>query len=71
MSTKIVDKTNKAVPEGVLETMKLELDVWRELWDRAGSRGLDIWYELPEAAEEEVEPDRGLTGPVSESDEGG
>jgi len=49
--------------------MKLELDVWRELWDRAGSRGLDIWYELPESAEEEC--DSGLAESVDESSEGG
>ncbi len=52
--------------------MKLELDVWRELWDQAGGRGLDIWHELPETAQEEVEqvePDP--TEPLSESDEGG
>jgi hypothetical protein len=26
--------------------MKWELDLWYELWDRAGSQGLDSWYEL-------------------------
>jgi hypothetical protein len=26
--------------------MKWELDLWYELWDRAGSQGLDTWYEL-------------------------
>jgi hypothetical protein len=26
--------------------MKWELDLWYELWDRAGSQGLDNWYEL-------------------------
>ena len=25
--------------------MKWELDLWYELWDRAGSQGLDIWYD--------------------------
>jgi hypothetical protein len=24
-----------------------ELDLWYEMWDRAGSQGLDTWYELP------------------------
>jgi len=26
--------------------MKRDLDLWYELWDRAGSQGLDTWYEL-------------------------
>ena len=26
--------------------MKWDLDLWYELWDRAGSQGLDTWYEL-------------------------
>ncbi len=26
---------------------KWELDLWYEMWDRAGSQGLDTWYELP------------------------
>jgi hypothetical protein len=26
--------------------LKWELDLWYELWDRAGSQGLDNWYEL-------------------------
>ena len=26
--------------------MKWELDLWYEMWDRAGSQGLDTWYEL-------------------------
>ena len=26
--------------------MKWELDLWYELWDRAGSQGLDTWHEL-------------------------
>jgi hypothetical protein len=26
--------------------MKWELDLWYELWDRAGSQGLDTWYDL-------------------------
>jgi len=27
--------------------VKWELDLWYELWDRAGSQGLDTWHELP------------------------
>jgi hypothetical protein len=27
--------------------MRSELDLWYEMWDRAGSQGLDTWYELP------------------------
>jgi hypothetical protein len=23
-----------------------ELDLWYEMWDRAGSQGLDTWYEI-------------------------
>ena len=26
--------------------MKWELDLWYELWDRAGSHGLDTWHEI-------------------------
>ena len=26
--------------------MKRELDLWYELWDRAGSQGLDTWYDV-------------------------
>jgi hypothetical protein len=25
--------------------MKWELDLWYELWERAGSQGLDTWYD--------------------------
>ena len=32
--------------------MKWELDLWYELWDRAGSQGLDTWYEMPGEARE-------------------
>jgi hypothetical protein len=27
--------------------VKWDLDLWYEVWDRAGSQGLDTWYELP------------------------
>ena len=30
--------------------MKWDLDLWYELWDRAGSQGLDTWYELRDEA---------------------
>jgi len=26
--------------------MKWELDLWYELWDRAGSQGLDTWHDV-------------------------
>lgn len=26
--------------------MKWDLDLWYELWDRAGSQGLDNWYDM-------------------------
>ena len=26
--------------------MKWGLDLWYELWDKAGSQGLDTWYDL-------------------------
>ena len=38
--------------------MKWELDLWYELWDRAGSQGLDTWYDL--RAEARDAPDTGL-----------
>ena len=48
--------------------VKWELDLWYELWDRAGSQGLDTWYDprgvggeakIPEDAGEvaDVEPE--------------
>jgi hypothetical protein len=37
--------------------VKWELDLWYEMWDRAGSQGLDNWYPLPENAEKKAEPD--------------
>jgi len=50
--------------------MKLELDLWRELWDREGSRGLDNWHELPETAEEEAVPPPDPSGLVDGLEEG-
>ncbi len=35
--------------------VKWELDLWYELWDRAGSQGLDTWYD-PSAAGVEGRP---------------
>jgi hypothetical protein len=35
--------------------VKWELDLWYELWDRAGSQGLDTWYD-PRAAGVEGQP---------------
>jgi hypothetical protein len=26
--------------------VKWELDLWYEMWDRAGSQGLDTWYDM-------------------------
>lgn len=43
-----------------------ELDLWYELWDRAGSQGLDTWYELPGRLRDEeasdVEGSGGVVG---------
>ena len=36
--------------------MKWDLDLWYEMWDRAGSQGLDTWYPLRGGAEGEGEP---------------
>ena len=30
--------------------LRWELDLWNEMWERAGSQGLDTWYELPDGA---------------------
>ena len=35
--------------------VKWELDLWYELWDRAGRQGLDTWYD-PRGAGGEVDP---------------
>ena len=26
--------------------MKWELDLWYEMWDRAGNQGLETWYDM-------------------------
>jgi hypothetical protein len=41
--------------------VKWELDLWYEMWDRAGSQGPDNWHPLPENAAKKGEPD--LEGP--------
>jgi hypothetical protein len=40
--------------------MKLKLDAWYELWDRAGSHGLDTWFELRDKVE------GGVPGPAQD-----
>jgi hypothetical protein len=47
--------------------MKWELDLWYELWDRAGSQGLDTWYEL--RGEVRDGPAAGRTPDVEGSDD--
>ena len=37
--------------------VKWELDLWYELWDRAGSQGLDTWHDPRGAAEGEPSTD--------------
>ena len=37
--------------------MKWDLDLWYELWDRAGRQGLDTWYDL--RGESRDRPDTG------------
>lgn len=36
--------------------MKWELDLWYELWDRAGSQGLDTWHDPRGLGKEDVSP---------------
>ena len=36
--------------------VKWELDFWYELWDRAGSQGLDTWYDPREGEEGQAIP---------------
>jgi hypothetical protein len=43
--TKIVDKVNKTREE-VRAVIKWELDLWYEMWEKAGSKGLDTWYDI-------------------------
>lgn len=46
--------------------VKWELDLWYDLWDRAGSQGLDTWYDIghepgcegaPDVSPSSVSPD--------------
>lgn len=46
---KLVDKR----PAGRAFVVKWELDLWYELWERAGSQGLDTWYDPREAGGED------------------
>ena len=48
--------------------MKWELDLWYELWDRAGSQGLDTWHETKHEPRSEGTPDVPLA-PVGGTDE--
>jgi hypothetical protein len=36
--------------------VKGELDLWYERWDRAGSQGLDTWYDMRGRLKGEDEP---------------
>jgi hypothetical protein len=36
--------------------VKGELDLWYEMWDRAGSQGLDTWYDMRGRLKGEEEP---------------
>jgi hypothetical protein len=38
--------------------MKWDLDLWYELWDRAGSQGLDTWYDLRGEARDGTDAER-------------
>ena len=44
--------------------VKWELDLWYELWDRAGSQGLDTWYDPRAAGVEGQSPAAADTGDV-------
>jgi len=45
--------------------MKWDLDLWYELWDKAGSQGLDTWYDL----RGEEQNGTGSTGPDTSEEE--
>jgi len=42
--------------------VKWELDLWYEMWDRAGSQGLDTWYDMEGRLKREEEA-RSVRGP--------
>ena len=51
--------------------MKLALDVWYELWEEAGSRGLDTWYALEaRGSGRNANHPPGANGDESDSDAG-
>jgi len=37
--------------------MKWDLDLWYELWDKAGSHGLDTWYDLRPEEQNRTDPE--------------
>lgn len=43
--------------------MERELDLWYELWDRAGRQGLDTWYELPDEVRDRLASGPDTDGP--------
>ena len=43
--------------------MKWELDLWYELWNRAGSQGLDTWYDVKGEVREGPAGARDAEGP--------
>jgi hypothetical protein len=47
--------------------MKWDLDLWYELWERAGSQGLDTWYDLRTEGRSGTDP--GLKPDATEPDE--
>ena len=51
--------------------VKWELDLWYELWDRAGSHGLDTWYDPRAAGVEGQPPATADTGDVTDVEPGG
>ena len=52
--------------------MKWELDLWYELWERAGSQGLDTWHDLGDEVRDArgSKPDDGTEMPGNGSPEG-
>jgi hypothetical protein len=48
--------------------VKWELDLWYELWDRAGSQGLDTWYDPRGAGGEGQIPEVAGTAEATEAE---
>jgi len=48
--------------------VKWELDLWYELWDRAGSQGLDTWYDPRGAGGEAKIPEVPDAGDATEAE---